>query len=567
MAEFTLPGTLSRMRHRQTSPLVLELDLTEGLSETPPTDLVSAFLTMRRPRLADVLDALRRARTDDRVKALIVKVGGHPIGLARVQELRAAVADFARAGKITVAWAETFGDFGPGNVHYYLATAFSRICLQPSGAVGLTGLHFQLWFFRDALDRIGVEFQYGRRKEFKSATERFTERRLTAPSRQALEQVASSLASQLTDAIADRLHVPAAEARAVIDRGPHLAEEALEAGLVDTLAYRDEVYEDVRGQVGPEAHLLYLSRYHRSRIVAERARALPLPSEGAVALIYAAGPIRRGRSGHSPLGGATGSDTVGAAIRAATADRHVHAIVLRINSPGGSYVASDSIWREVVRAQARGTPVIVSMGDVAASGGYFIAMAAHQIVAQPGTLTGSIGVLSGKPVIAGLLRQAGVTTDRVTEGRHADMFSTAEPFGEEAWSRINTWLDRIYQDFTAKVAAGRGLSTEQVDQVARGRVWTGADAHERGLVDRLGGLDASLDLARRAAHLPDTAPVRVFPRMRPLDRLRPPESSEDRAAARASLLAESWGPAWRLAAEAGLPPFGPLLLPGNWTIQ
>jgi protease-4 len=262
-----------------------------------------------------------------------------------------------------------------------------------------------------------------------------------------------------------------------------------------------------------------------------------------------------------------GSDTVAAALRAAGTDRRARAIVLRVNSPGGSYVASDTIWREVVRARQGGTPVVVSMGDVAASGGYFIAMAADAIVAQPGTVTGSIGVLAGKPVTTALLERAGITTDSVTEGAHADMFTTTRPFSKEEWLKINSWLDRIYADFTGKVASGRKMTPEQVHDVARGRVWTGADAAANGLVDQLGGLEVAVGLARRRAALPDTAPVRVYPRTTPLDRFRRPESSEDYPTVGASLLSESWGPVWRLAASAGLPPFGPLILPIPWAFQ
>jgi len=347
-----------------------------------------------------------------------------------------------------------------------------------------------------------------------------------------------------------------------------MAADAAQHRLVDALGYRDEVYAEVRKAIGPDAYLLYLGRYQRSRMFAERARKLPEPSENVIALIHAHGPIRRGRSARGPLtGGAIGSDTVAAALRAATADRRARAIVLRVNSPGGSYVASDTIWREVVRARQAGTPVVVSMGDVAASGGYFIAMAADAIVAQPGTVTGSIGVLAGKPVTTALLERAGITTDSVTEGAHADMFTTTRPFSKEEWLKINSWLDRIYADFTGKVASGRKMTQEQVHDVARGRVWTGADAAANGLVDRLGGLEEALNLARDRAGLPGTAPVRVYPRSTPLDRLRRPESSEDYASAGASLLTESWGPVWRLAASAGLPPFGPLILPIPWTFQ
>jgi protease-4 len=568
MVEATLSDKLSRLRQRRSGPLILELDLTEGIAEEPPSDVLSAVLTMRRPRLADVLDGLRRARADDKVHSLVVKIGGRRIGLARVQELHAAITEFRRSGKATVAWGETFGEFSPGNAAYYLATAFDRIWLQPSGDVGLTGLSLEQWFYRGALDKLGLEYEVGKRYEYKSAADRLTEEGFTGPAREALEQLASSLTGQLTAAVAERLSVPPAHARELIDNGPYIAEEALELRLVDALGYRDEVYDEVRKSAGPGAHLLYLGRYHRSRSLAERARRLPEPAENVVALIHASGPIRRGRSGRGPLsGGAMGSDTVSAALRTAAADRRVRAIVLRVNSPGGSYVASDTIWREVVRARQAGTPVVVSMGDVAASGGYFISMAADAIVAQPGTVTGSIGVLTGKPVTASLLERVGITTDSVTEGAHADMFTTTRPFSKEEWSKINSWLDRIYADFTGKVASGRNMTQAQVHEIARGRVWTGADAAANGLVDQLGGLDDAVALARRKAMLPDSAPLRGFPRVTPLDRLRRPESSEDFAAAGPGLLAESWGPVWRLAAGAGLPPFGPLHLAIPWTFQ
>ena len=558
MAELMLQQKITRMRQRRTAPLILELDLTDGLTEEPPTDPVSAFLTMRRPRLADVLEGLRRARADDRVKALVVKLGGRAIGLARVQELRAAVQEFARAGKTTVAWAETFGESSPGNVPYYLATAFDKIYLQPSGELDLTGISIQQLFFRDTLDKLGLDYQVAKRQEYKSAADRFTERGFTGPAREAMQRLAASITQQLTDAIAERLKIGDAEAGALIDHGPFLPPEALNDRLVDALGYRDEVYADVRKDTGPDAFLLYL----------QRARKLPNPSENVVALIHATGPIRRGRSGRGPAsGGGMGSDTIAAALRAATKDHRAQAIVLRINSPGGSYVASDTIRREVVRARAGGTPVVVSMADVAASGGYFIAMAADGIVAQPGTLTGSIGVLGGKPVTANLLERAGVSVDVVTEGRHADMFTTTRPFSKEEWSKINSWLDRIYADFTGKVASGRNMTQAQVHEIARGRVWTGADAAANGLVDHLGGLDDAVALARRKAMLPDSAPLRGFPRVTPLDRLRRPESSEDYRAAGARMFTENWGPVWRLAAGAGFPPFGPLHLPVPWTFQ
>jgi protease IV len=569
MAESMIADQLAKLHQRRTAPVILELDLSEGLGEERPADPVSALLSHRRMILADVLDGLRRARNDRRVKALIVKVGGRPIGLAMIQELRHAIEEFRDAGKQTVAWSESFGEFSAGNVPYYLATAFDTIYLQPSGDLGLTGLAMERRFFRGALDRLGVEFQVAKRHEYKSAAEQATETGFTRPAREAAERIAGSFTDQLAAAISERRRLAPERVRDLIDQGPFLGTQALEAGLVDVLGYRDEVYSRVKRQVGQDAVLQFVGRYQRAHALAERARKLParLPAakERSVALIYATGPIRRGRSGRGPLsGGAMGSDTVSAAVRSAVADDQVRAIVLRVNSPGGSYVASDTIWREVVRARAAGKPVVVSMGDVAASGGYFISMAADAIVAQPGTVTGSIGVLSGKPVVSDALSRIGVTTDSVLEGAHSAMFSTSHPFTEDEWALVNNWLDHIYADFTGKVAQGRGLSAERVHELARGRVWTGADARDNGLVDELGGLDRAAAIARSRAGLPMSAPLRGYPRSRPLDRLRPAGSSGGQAG---PLLAESWGPVWRLAAQAGLPAFGPLILPGSWIFE
>jgi protease IV len=584
MPESMITEPLARLRRQRTAPLILELDLTDGVAEGPPADRVSAVLTMRRSRLADLLDGLRRARSDQRVKALVVKVGGRPIGLATVQEIRRAVEEFRDAGKATVAWAETFGEFSAGNVPYYLATAFDTIYLQPSGDLGLTGIALERFFLRGALDHLGIDVQVAKRYEYKSAAEQLTEHSYSAPAREAAERLAASVAGQLTDAIAGRRRISVAEVRELIDRGPFLAAEAIEAGLVDELGYRDEVYARVRKQAGEDAIVQHLGRYQRSRALAERARRLPSRGQRHVALIYATGPIRRGRSGRGPLsGGAMGSDTIGAALRAATGDESARAIVLRVNSPGGSYVASDTIWREVVRARNAGKPVVVSMGDVAASGGYFISMAADAIIAQPGTLTGSIGVITAKPVLGELLGRAGITTDSVAEGAHSEMFKTSRPFSEEEWALVNSWLDHIYADFTGKVAAGRRMPPDRVHELARGRVWTGADALANGLVDELGGLDRAAAVARRRAGLPAAAPLRIYPRSSPLDRLRAGSADARPAAISPALalpalalstaalpptgLAEAWGPVWRLASQAGLAPYGPLVLPGPWSFD
>jgi protease-4 len=572
-AKFAWPvaDQISRLRQRQTAPLILELDLTDDVPDGPATDPFSAVLSLRKIRLPDLIEGLRRASRDDRVRALVVKVGGSRLGLARIQEIRKAVSGFRESGKLSVAWAETFGEFTHGNLPYYLATAFDRIYLQPSGALGLTGVAVEQLFLHDALAKIGVGFQSAKRHEYKTAADSLTERGFTGPAREAAERLAVSIAEQLSTAIAERRGMSVEAARALLDRGPFLADDALAEGLVDALGYRDEVYAAVRKETGREAILQYVGRYQRAHLLTQRARRLPNPRERFVAVIYASGPIRQGRSSRGPVGGgAIGSDTMASALRSATSDERVRAVLLRVNSPGGSAVASDVIWREVVRTRAAGKPVVVSMSDVAASGGYYISMAADVIVAQPGTLTGSIGVITGKPVFEEALGRAGITTDSVAEGARATMFAPTHPFTEDEWERINAWLDVIYRDFTEKAAEGRRMPVERMHDLARGRVWTGADAAANGLVDELGGLQAAAEIARRRAGLPAGAPVRVYPRLSPLDQLRPPESSESRPAAPNYGFADGysgWGPAWRLAARAGLPPYGPLMLPGTWIIS
>jgi protease IV len=581
-----LTGQVTRMRQRRTGPLILELDLTEGIAEGPPQDPVSALLTLRRTRLPDLLEGLRRASQDDRVRALVVKVGGGRIALATVQELRGAVRDFRASGKLAVAWSETFGDFVRGNLPYYLATGFDRIYLQPSGSLGLTGVAVEQVFLHDALAKLGIDFQSAKRYEYKSAADQLTETGFTGPAREAAQRLTESVAEQLTTAIAEGRHKTPEEARALLDRGPFLAHQALAEGLIDGLGYRDEVYDRVRKEAGLDATLLYLQRYQRSHVLTDLPRRLPKAAthERFVAMIYAHGPIRHGRSGRGPGGGGSlGSETVAAALRGAAADDRARGIVLRVNSPGGSYTASDVIWREVVRARAAGKPVVVSMGDVAASGGYFISAPADVIVAQPGTITGSIGVILGKPVLRDMFGRAGVNTDTVAEGENATMFSSSRPFDETEWERINAWLDAVYADFTQKVADGRRLPLDRVHELARGRVWTGADAVTSGLADETGGMSDAIAIARKRAGLPDDAPVRVYPRLGPLDQLRPAESSEVRpaafartgtdvladlgAGALAAVFADGWGPAWQFAARAGLPPYGPLALPGSWHIS
>ncbi|MDS1272029.1 signal peptide peptidase SppA [Lipingzhangella sp. LS1_29] len=575
--------SVSGLRQRRATPLVLELDLTEGVVEETPQDPISQLKAMRRVRLNDTLDGIRAGAADPRVSALVVKVGGQPIGMAVVQELRAALEEFTATGKPVIAWTESFGDFGPGNLPYYLAAACTEIVLQPSGGVGLTGLRVVNPFFRDALDRLGVEYEAATRYEYKSGPNQMTERGFTEAHREATGRILESLTEQIVHGIAEGRGLDRERVRALIDRGPFMAEEALSEGLIDRTAYRDEIYSDImerfrrtpqhngdRGEtLTPQ--LQYVGRYQRNRALHSLPGQVRAVRRGAdhIALISGTGPILSGRTRRSPVGGGTtmGADSIAAAFRAARRDPHVRAVVFRVNSPGGSHVASDTILREVRLTSSAGIPVVVSMGEVAGSGGYFVALGADVIVAQPSTLTGSIGVYIAKPVLTDLLGKIGVNTESIEEGEHAGMFSLDHRFTEAEWEHVNARLDHVYTDFTSKVAEGRGMSVERVHELARGRVWTGQDACDNGLVDRLGGIDTAAAVAREQAGLPQRAELRAYPRLNPLERLVPPESSEDRSAALTQLRLSAWGPLASASARLGLPATGPLTMPGVWDIQ
>ncbi len=544
------------------SRTLLELDLTRGVTDPPPATPVAMLRNRGVPSLRHLLGTLRRARDDDKVAGLVAHLGGPGLSLAQTQDLRDAVTAFRASGRPAVVWSESYGELGPGTVPYYLASAFDEVWVQPSGELGVTGVAVEAVFLRGALDKAGVVPQLGKRKEYKTAADTFTEREMTGPAREMASRLAASAYEQIVAGVAAARKLPEDRVRELIDAAPLSAAQALEAGLVDRLGYRTDVYEALRERLGATEPKL-VERYNRRR-PRDLADLVPQRTKPVVAVISVNGGIALGRSGGrgGPGGGAgAGSDTIGAALRAATRDEHVQAVVLRVDSPGGSYVASDAIRDEVLRLRGSDRPVIASMGSVAASGGYYVAMPADVIVAQPGTITGSIGVVGGKGVLRDAFGKIGIAREGVAEGRNARMFSAYEEFSPEQWERIDEMLDRIYADFVGKAAQDRGIAFEQVEKIARGRVWTGADARERGLVDELGGLDRAIDLAcARIGASRDDVAVRALPHRSIVDRLKPPESTDD-IAVRTSY---SDGLTATVYAALGLPPTGVLSMPVTW---
>jgi protease-4 len=526
--------------HGVPSGCVLELDLQALPPEASGFDPLALVNGAGRPLLlGEAVAAIHRAAKDDRVAGLIARVQLPAAGAGPVQELREAVAAFSDV-KPSLAWAEAY----PGTLSYYLASAFREVWMQPSGTLGLVGFATNATFLRDALDKAGIQAQFITKGEYKSAANRFTEAGYTDAHREADSRLIESLHAQVLAAVADSRHLEPAELDALADKAPLLRDDALAGRLVDRIGFRDEAYARITELIGaPDVSLpaddpdapprLYLSRY-------AKASAVPSPglpgrkSKPTIAVVTLAGQIVSGRGGRqlSPLGtSSAGGDTIAAALREAGADDDVSAVVLRVDSPGGSVTASETIWREVVRLREAGKPVVASMGAVAASGGYYVSMAAAAIVANPGTITGSIGVITGKFIARDLKDRLGVGSDSVRTNANADAWSLNQPFTSAQRAGVEAETELCYTDFIARVAEGRNLTIEAVDAVARGRVWTGADALEHGLVDELGGLRTAVRRAKVLAGFEpdDEVKVLALPGSSFLEMLRPKASSQPAA--------------------------------------
>jgi protease IV len=479
------------------STLLLEVD--GDLQENEPTSVLGQFLEPP-ATVRSIVDSLRKAAVDTRVTSVVIRPTGTAALWGKVQEVRDAIIAFKRSKKPIVAYLEYGGD-----QQYYLASACDKVFLMPTASLDLTGMANYELFLRGTLDKIGALPDAIHVGDYKTASNTFTEHTFTPAHREMAESLNTDLYEQVIAGIAESRQKTATDVRRLVDHGPYLPEDAVRAGLVDDLAYQDEIDDKVqlgRGRINT-------LRQHEYRNVA--LNSLGLNRGPRIAVIYAVGLISTGASNRDG-GQVIGADTMVEYIRKARADDSIRAIVLRIDSPGGSAIASDVIWREIMLTRDR-KPVIASMSDVAASGGYYIAMPAHAIVAQPSTLTGSIGVVLIRFVIDGTLKKMGVNLETVKQGRYADLFSPVRPFTPDERKRLGELMQATYDTFVEKAASGRNSTPERIDAVAQGRVWTGKQAKEIGLVDELGGLDRALEIAKERAKIAAGTEVElvVFP--------------------------------------------------------
>ena len=492
-----------RPLHSTIAPRVLLFDVPSQVDEGPAPPSMSLDLFRReRPTFHDLLFAVYNAAEDRSVEAIVLHVDGLDWGWARVYEMADALRAFRASGKRVYASLD-----GGSEKEYVLGMAADRLAMPPVSTLQLDGLSASAMFMMGAYDKLGIKPNFAHVGRFKSAVEAYTRDSLSPDARAAMEELLDDTYRQLVDSVAVARRLSADSVRTLIDGGPYTAREALTHGLLDTLLAEADLDSLAAHQDGARLGTGSLLRY---------------ANEGGnstgehIALLVAEGEIIQGKSRDNPFGGrAVGDETLVEALREIRERKNIKAVVLRIDSPGGSGDASDAVWQEIRRVR-RAKPVIVSMGDVAASGGYYLACAGDVIVADAGTITGSIGVFGGKLNMLGLYRKLGLNVETVTRGKHAAMLSPFTDFSPEELARYQKSLEQFYSVFLARVAEGRGMDPAVIDSVGQGRVWSGVAARQRGLVDTLGGLETAFNLARARARISEDADivVDVYPRAR-----------------------------------------------------
>jgi protease-4 len=476
---------------------VLALRVAGSLPDYVPSDPLRKLFGNTDQSLSNLILQFKKAKADDRIKVIILDITMSGAGWGKSEEIRDAIADFRSSGKPVYAYMEYATD-----KEYYLASACDKIYLAPPGELFINGLAADVMFFRGSLDKLGIYPDMVQIGKYKTAVETFTRKDMSDANREFMNALLDDLFGRYVDTVAKARGKSSEEMRTIIDDAPYSSAKAKEMGLIDGVGYRDEIEKELKTKLGykesDELRVVKGSTY--SEIEPE---SLGLDKGEKIAVIYATGDIGSGKSENSPGGNQSiGSDTLSKAVKDAGDDKSIKAIVIRVDSPGGSGLASDIIWHAVEVAKAK-KPVVVSMSDVAASGGYYIATGAHKIIAEPSTITGSIGVFAGKPVVKGFYDWLGISNEYILRGKQAGMFRESEKFTPEERTKFEELIKKTYyEDFVPKVAKGRNKTPEYIDSIAQGRVWTGAQGRERGLVDEFGGLDRAVEVAKELARIP-----------------------------------------------------------------
>ncbi|HEX5107565.1 MAG TPA: signal peptide peptidase SppA [Vicinamibacterales bacterium] len=478
-----------------------------ALRETAPGDVVGQIIGRQEETIRALVRSLNMARRDSRITSVLLMPTTLDVPYwAKLQELRDAVLDFRRSGKKVVAFLEYGGDR-----EYYVASAADRVYLLPTSPLDLTGVASFEIFLRGTLDKLGLYPDFVHIGDYKTAPNQLTEKSMTPAHREMSESLNRDMYEQLVRGIAEGRNKTEAEVRKLLDEGPFTPEDALRGGLVDDLAYEDQLDDrvpELRESLG-RGRRVDGSDYERVR-----PSSIGIRPRSRIAVLYAVGTIVSGRSGFDPVNGdVVGSETMVEQIRRIRDDDSIKAIILRVDSPGGSAVASDVIWRElmITRDAKPARPLVTSMSDLAASGGYYIAMPGQVIVAQPGTLTGSIGIYSGKIVMSGAATKIGVTHETIKGGANSDIYSPFSPYTPAQRAKVTDFMQSFYDGFVEKAAEARGTTPERIDAIGQGRVWTGVQAKAQGLVDELGGLGTAVAIAKKRANIPDDEDVELVP--------------------------------------------------------
>jgi len=475
---------------------VLTLRISGALPDYVPDDPFRRIFGAQPQSLGSLLAQFRKAKVDKRISAVMLDIDMSEAGWAKSEEIRGAIQDFRSSGKPVYAYMEM-----GLNKDYYIATACDKIFVPPPGELFTIGLAADVMFFRGSLDKLGVYPDVYQIGKYKSAGDTFTQKQMTDAHREYINSMLDDLFGRYVEGIAKARNKSVDEVKGLIDNAPYSAAQAKDAGLIDGALYHDDVEKELKKRLGyKESDELHIARGADYKQISQES--LGLNKGEKIAVVYAAGDIVSGKSSFGSSGEETiGSDSLVRTINEARDDKGVRAIVLRIDSPGGSGLASDIIWRAVEAAKAK-KPVVVSMGDVAASGGYYIACNANKIVAEPSTITGSIGVVGGKPVIKGFYDWIGVSNEYVMRGKNAGMFRETEKFNDSEQAKFREFLNNTYDDFITKVGKGRNKDKDYINSIGQGRVWTGNQGKERGLVDEYGGLDKAIEIAKQLANIP-----------------------------------------------------------------